>query len=233
MTIAANPGGTASEPATFGSGGGEPYARALRQDGQVLYLREDQSDTRAADRAPMHVARWSADADDADRSLLENVTGPLLDIGCGPGRMVKAATNAGMTALGIDVSPTAVQIAAESGLSVLHRSVFDRLPRAGAWNSALLIDGNIGIGGDPAALLARCRELLAPGGALLIESHSDADRDHSYDCTVADAHGRRSAPFPWAELGSTALTALAQNVGFDVVQAWVRDGRSFCRLERR
>ena len=31
---------------------------------------------------------------------------------------------------------------------VLHRSVFDRLPGTGRWGTVLLLDGNLGIGGD-------------------------------------------------------------------------------------
>ena len=36
------------------------------------------------------------------------------------------------------------------------------VPRAGRWRTALLLDGNIGIGGAPDALLRRAAELLAP-----------------------------------------------------------------------
>ena len=37
--------------ATFGSGGAEPYARALRRDDQVLYLRDIESDSLTPSRA--------------------------------------------------------------------------------------------------------------------------------------------------------------------------------------
>jgi SAM-dependent methyltransferase len=217
--------------ATFGSGGGEPYARALRRDDQVLYLRDVDSDSLTPSRA-MNVSRWNDDADAADIGLLEGIRGAVLDIGCGPGRMVRAAMHRGLTALGIDVSDTAVEIAREGGLMVLNRSVFERLPREGLWGAALLVDGNIGIGGDPSALLARCAELIADDGVVVVEVHTDPERDHMYDGTVVDIRGHQSAAFPWAEIGQAALVRRAEAFGLALDQAWETDGRFFCRLAR-
>jgi SAM-dependent methyltransferase len=220
-----------TQPTTFGAGGSEPYAVALEEETAVLFLRHDTEKLPA--RAPMDAGRWSADADATDRGLLADAAGPVLDIGCGPGRMIRAALDLGLPAAGVDVSPTAVRIATASGLTVLNRSVFEALPLAGGWGTALLLDGNIGIGGDPTALLARCAELLAGHGALLVEVSSDADRDHAYEGTLEDEHGRRSDAFPWAEIGINALRKRAELVGLRVSQDWVRDGRWFARLVRR
>jgi SAM-dependent methyltransferase len=215
--------------ATFGSGGEEPYARALRRDDQMLYLRDARSDSLAPSYA-MDVSRWSDDADETDVSLLASATGAVLDIGCGPGRMVKAAMGLGLAALGIDVSPTAVEIAREAGLMVLHRSVFERLPREGAWGTALLVDGNIGIGGDPTTMMRRCAELIADDGSIVVEVHSDPQRDLSYDGTVVDMHGYQSDEFPWAEIGRAALERRAYPLGLELEESWETDGRSFCRF---
>ena len=215
--------------ATFGSGGAEPYARALRRDDQVLYLRDVDSDTLTPSRA-MDVSRWNDAADAADLSLLDGIDGAVLDIGCGPGRMVRAAMHRGLTALGIDVSETAVEIARESGLMVLNRSVFERLPREGLWGAALLNDGNIGIGGDPSALLERCTELIAADGVVVVEVHHEPLRDHMYDGTVVDIRGHQSDAFPWAEIGEAALVRRAERIGLRLDQSWDTDGRFFCRL---
>ena len=215
---------------TFGAGGGEPYARALRTDGQLLLVPAGAPRSRSL---VMDVARWSSAADATDMSLIEEGTGPLLDIGCGPGRMVRAALTAGYSALGIDVSEAAVGVAHAAGIPVLEASVFDRLPLEGAWMTLLLVDGNIGIGGDPSALLARCAELLSPTGCLLVEVQPDEWIDRAYDCTVVGDDGCASASFPWAEIGSSALARRADGAGLRLVQSWMRDGRTFCRLERR
>jgi SAM-dependent methyltransferase len=220
---------TAPAPNTFGSGGAEPYAEALRQNDSVT-LQLSENRLGAASNLVMDVARWNADADDADLTLLRSVTGPVLDIGCGPGRMVRAAMDLGLVVLGVDVSATAIQIATEAGLPVLERSVFDALPTEGQWQTALLVDGNIGIGGDVRAMLQRCRELLTPTGEIVIELHDDEDLDNTYVGQLVDARGGESAFFPWAEIGINPLTRIADDLGLAVVHAWTIDGRSFCRL---
>ena len=230
MTLLAGRAGLDAGP-TFGSGGTEPYAAALRDESAVLYLRSTTAQVPAA--APMNAGRWSAGADGTDLDVLTGATGPVLDIGCGPGRMVRAAMDLGLSALGVDVSPTAVHIATVAGLTVLNRSVFAPMPLEGGWGTALLLDGNIGIGGDVGALLARCAELLAEDGVLVVEVSQDPDRDHAFEGTLEDAQGRSSGVFPWAEIGIVPLRARAEAAGLRVDQDWTRTGRRFARLVRR
>lgn len=234
MTIAPD------RPATFGSGGAEPYARALRHEGLLQLVRATGGAGRPAsppaagdaDEA-FDVARWSADADAADLTTLDDETGPVLDIGCGPARMVRAAVERGLTVLGLDVSPTAVAMAREAGLPVAGGSVFDPLPREGQWNLALLLDGNVGIGGDPTALLTRCAEILTTTGSIVVETAPEASLDDSYEAHVVDDQGHASATFPWAEVGREALHRHAKRSGLRVAQTWSVDGRTFCRLRAR
>jgi SAM-dependent methyltransferase len=222
-------------PTTFGAGGSEPYARALQSDDNVLYLHGPGpgADPDVPARvSTMHAGRWSAGADAIDRSLLVGVAGPVLDIGCGPGRMIQAAIDEGLDALGVDVSPTAVRIALAAGRAVLHRSVFDEIPFEGTWATLLLVDGNIGIGGDPDALLTRCASLLAADGVLLVEVHRDPEHDLAYEGTLHDAAGNRSDAFPWAEIGVNALRRRAAKAGLAQVGDWSHGGRCFVRLTR-
>jgi len=177
------------------------------------------------------VASWQAMAP-ADEILLSRCEGPVLDIGCGPGRLVESLAARGTAALGIDISSRAVAQTAARGGSVLQRAVEHRLPGEGRWGTVLLADGNIGIGGDPEALLARCHDLLMSGGVALVEADSGDETDHRFSLTLRGADGRVSSPMPWARLGSRPLTRLASRLGFVVVEDWRVDGRVFLALRK-
>ncbi|HEY2099795.1 MAG TPA: class I SAM-dependent methyltransferase, partial [Pseudonocardia sp.] len=60
----------------------------------------------------LHVRRWRADAGRSDRWLLDGCRGPTVDLGCGPGRLVRALSERGVPALGVDSSALAVQLCA-------------------------------------------------------------------------------------------------------------------------
>jgi SAM-dependent methyltransferase len=165
--------------------------------------------------------------DDVDRAVLDRCQGPTLDLGCGPGRLVAELGRRGVPALGVDVSPAAVLLGRAAGASVLCRSVFDRLPGTGRWRHALLMDGNIGIGGDPAALLARAAELVRPGiGEVVVETDpEDVHEDH-----LVTFDGGRGEPFGWSRIGSEALVALAVRLGLRLTAHWAAGGRRFVAL---
>jgi glycosyltransferase A (GT-A) superfamily protein (DUF2064 family)/SAM-dependent methyltransferase len=174
----------------------------------------------------LDVAKYHGAADTVDAALLSRCTGPTLDIGCGPGRLAAELAQRGIPALGVDVAPIAVLLARAAGATVLRRSVFERLPGEGRWPHALLIDGNIGIGGDPGALLRRIKDVLLPlGGELLVEVDAK-EIDERLTLRVA-GHG---APIAWARLGIAALQAAALPLGYRLAAHWIADGRHFAAL---
>ena len=158
--------------------------------------------------------------------LLDRCVGPTVDIGCGPGRLAAELAARGVPALGVDVSPVAVLLSRAAGATALRRSIFDRLPGEGRWHHGLLIDGNIGIGGDPAALLRRVRQLLRPAGAELLVETEPADIDELHQVRV-DATGPE---FGWARIGAPALAARAGPLGYHTRSIWRRNGRCFTVL---
>ncbi|MDR7254684.1 SAM-dependent methyltransferase [Nocardioides sp. BE266] len=158
---------------------------------------------------------WSRPADTVDLRLVALCDGPTLDIGCGPGRMTEALACAGHPALGIDVVGAAVALTRQRGVPALRRDVFQRVPGEGRWETALLADGNIGIGGDPGALLERVRHVIAPGGRVVVELAAPGVgmRD---GWAVLEGTGGRSRPFRWATLGTDDVARVARRAGLVV-----------------
>jgi hypothetical protein len=108
--------------------------------------------------------------------------------------------------------------------------VFDPLPGEGQWATALLADGNIGIGGHPARLLGRCAGLVAPDGQILVETEpADDDIDERLTAWLEHPDGRRGPAFPWARLGTAALLRAAADADLRVTEQWREAGRAFVR----
>ena len=178
----------------------------------------------------LDLPRWSAPAAGADEALLDRCTGPVLDLGCGPGRLVRALAARGLHCLGVDVALVAVELARTGGLPVLHASVFDPVLDGARWSTVLLADGNVGIGGDPAALLARCRGLLLAGGQVLVELDPPGCPTRTVRVRVETPAGRTSSWFPWAHVGVDRVDAVATAAGLRVAATWHVGGRWFAAL---
>lgn len=202
----------------------DPYADALRAGRGPLFLRRSDGWL-----LPLEVERWCAGADAADMSVLRRCTGAVLDIGCGPGRLVTALSGLGVPVLGVDTSPAAIVRTRQAGGAALQRSVFEPLPGEGRWQSALLLDGNIGIGGDPSALLARARELIAPDGLLFVEAAA-AEVEERIEVRLDDGTGGHGPAFLWARLGREALRRRSENTGWRVAEEWQCYERPFLCL---
>ncbi|MEU3064021.1 methyltransferase domain-containing protein [Streptomyces subrutilus] len=209
MSTAGTPRVTAPEPWNRG-----PYAAAIGSSAGNLTLRDSEGWC-----LPLDVRRWSAPADAADRAVVERCSGRVLDIGCGAGRFVEALTRCGHRALGIDVCPTAVISTVCRGGAAVSRSVFEPLPEEGRWDTALLIDGNIGIGGNPRTLLGRIRELVHDRGLLIVET-APADVDERRRVRLHAGPQAAGPVFAWATVGARALERHARTCGWTVVEEW-------------
>lgn len=176
--------------------------------------------------------RWSAEADASDRLVLDNCQGPTLDIGCGPGRMTEQLTRLGLPALGIDVIAEAVQQTRARGCAARRCDVFGPVPSEGRWQTALLADGNVGIGGDPVRLLRRVRALICPGGQVVVDL-APAGTSSGIHTLRIESEQLVSRPFRWAVLGPEAITALAGEAGLVVTRLHEHHGRWFCVLRPR
>lgn len=172
----------------------------------------------------MPIGRWlggqasTEEARRVDEAILELCQGPTVDVGCGPGRFTAALAKRGIPVLGVDISATAVEMTEQRGGRALHGDVFDPMPGCGQWSHVLLADGNIGIGGNPLRMLHRAKQLLHPAGVVVAEVDAHASGvSHEYRRWETIHNVGRW--FPWAHVGSDAVTTLADSAGFLLVSA--------------
>jgi SAM-dependent methyltransferase len=198
---------------------GELYEHALAGQARPEIEHADGS------RTPLRVDDWLC-VRPGDVSIVERCQGATLDVGSGPGRLTVALAERGIPALGIDVTPYAVHLARTAGALALLRDVFGHVPGAGRWMTVLLADGNIGIGGDPVALLRRVAELLTPLGQALVEVQPPGAALRREKVRLR--HGERASPwFSWAYVGADQIAQLSTEAGLAMAETWTADGRWF------
>jgi SAM-dependent methyltransferase len=207
---------------------GHLYDRAL--GGERCWIRHDDGHVR-----PLPAHRWlgarngdaSGDAlDDAfDDAVTRMCAGPTIELGCGPGRLVARLIRRGVPALGIDRSATAIRLAGRGGAPALLGDVFEPLPGTGRWQTVLLVDGNVGLGGDPRRILARAAELLGRGGRCVAEF--DAGVTGIRPRWVRLESTRDVGPwFRWASVGADSAATLAAQVGLNLTGLRLVGGRA-------
>jgi SAM-dependent methyltransferase len=187
---------------------GNLYDRAL--DGEHCWIRHD--DGRVV-RLPVHSWLGGRYADERfDNAMVGLCRGPTIDLGCGPGRLVTHLVQRGVPALGVDQSATAVALARRSGAPALRRDVFEPLPGTGRWQTVLLADGNVGLGGDPLRVLRRAGELLRRSGHCIAEFEAVARGIRTGWVRLESS--RTIGPwFRWASVGIDCAAELAEHAG--------------------
>ena len=206
---------------------GHLYERALA--GERCWVRHDHGEIWSL---PVH--RWLGgdSADDIfDQAVLQLCVGPVIDVGCGPGRLAAQLAEQGVCVLGVDQSASAVELACRRGAPAVRCDIFTELPAMGPWQTALLVDGNIGIGGDPHRLLKRVHELLDSGGRCLVEFDSNVTgiRTSPVRLESADQVGPW---FRWTRVGKDSAEELARECGFEVGSVCAVGDRVVASLER-
>jgi SAM-dependent methyltransferase len=159
-----------------------------------------------------------------DRAMLaafaELVTGPVADLGCGPGRITGHLASLGVKAFGIDLSPSMVEVAREKhpGLEF----------SAGSMNALDLADDSLGglvawysIIHTPRELLpeifAEFHRVLAPGGHALLAFKAGDEIRH-----ISSAYGHDDLAIDVYWLDPDHVATLATTAGLIEVARLVR-----------
>ena len=112
----------------------------------------------------------------------------------------------------------------------MQGDVFTHGLELGVWETALLLDGNLGIGGDPVALLRRVAQFLTPTGVVLVET--DAPGSGMQSLPIRLERGEDvSHWFPWARVAHDRIGEVGLEAGLCVGDSWSDGGRWFAELQ--
>lgn len=183
----------------------------------------------------LDIARFCDEPNRGERRFLKILDGPVLDVGCGPGRAAAFLREQGVAALGLDISAALVDLARSNGALCVHQSIFETVPFESRWHEVLLLDGNIGIGGDPVKMLERLRHIVRPNGRAFIEV---APSGPTRQVVVREHRGGFTGePFSWAVVSMDGFDDLLPGTGWTCRHVHTirdhRPGERWRSLERR
>jgi SAM-dependent methyltransferase len=100
----------------------------------------------------------------------DGTPGTLLDVGCGHGTFLAAMAKRGWKVMGVDFDPAAIEAARSvHGLDV-HVGTVDTIVERGATFDVVTASHVIEHVPDPVKFLAQCRQLLRPGGRVVLKT---------------------------------------------------------------
>lgn len=147
------------------------------------------------------------------RELAELDTGRLLDVGCGKGRFLAAARDAGWDAVGIEFAHASAEAARANGVEV-HESDFLEVSMPGDFDAVTMWHVLEHLP-DPAAAVARAADLVRPGGRVVI---SVPNIDSLQARIGGDSWFHLDLPRHLFHFGPGSLTALVERAGLRVVR---------------
>lgn len=166
-----------------------------------------------------------------EQYALELAEGRILDVGAGSGCHSLALQKMGKTAFAIDISPLSVMVMKERGVDAHQVNLYDPA-FTDKFDTVLMLMNGTGIIGcleNMPVFFDRMRELLTPGGSLLIDS-SDLrylfeEEDGSLMIDLADDYygqldyqmvykNVEGEPFDWLYVDFDTLAYYAEESGF-------------------
>lgn len=168
-----------------------------------------------------------------EQIALKTAVGRVLDVGAGSGCHSLALAHMGKETVAIDISPLSVEVMKERGVDARVVNLYDEGFRE-KFDTVLMLMNGTGIIGNfdnMPAFFARMKQLLNPGGSIILDS-SDLrylfeEEDGSLMIDLADDYyglldyqmeydGVLGEPFDWLYVDFNTLAYYAEENGFNI-----------------
>ena len=217
--------------------GGDPMGAAIydfHKNGTADVLRVFSSQFEEDEIPVADLFREYDDMPELERIALDEASGEILDVGAGSGCHSVALMKMGKSAVAIDISPLSVEVMKERGVDALQVNLYDEsFDRK--FDTVLMLMNGTGIIGNldnMPVFFERMKQLIKPGGSILIDS-SDLrylfeEEDGSLMIDLADDYYGQldyqmqykdvsGEPFDWLYVDFDTLAFYAEESGFDAV----------------
>ena len=232
------------------SAGGDPMGAAIydfHRNGSADVLKVYSSDFDDDEIPVSDLFREYEDMPYIERVALDLAAGRVLDVGAGSGCHSLALAKAGKESVAIDISPLSVEVMRERGVDARLVNLYDE-SFAEKFDTVLMLMNGTGIIGtleNMETFFTRIRQLLNPGGSVLIDS-SDLrylfeEEDGSLMIDLADDYyglvdyqmqykDVLGEPFDWLYVDFDTLAYYAEENGF--MAEMVANGEHYDYLAR-
>lgn len=230
--------------------GGDPMGAAIydfHRNGSADVLKVYSSDFDDDEIPVSDLFREYEDMPYIERVALDLAAGRILDVGAGSGCHSLALAKAGKESVAIDISPLSVEVMRERGVDARLVNLYDE-SFAEKFDTVLMLMNGTGIIGtleNMETFFTRIRQLLNPGGCVLIDS-SDLrylfeEEDGSLMIDLADDYyglvdyqmqykDVLGEPFDWLYVDFDTLAYYAEENGF--IAEMVANGEHYDYLAR-
>lgn len=230
--------------------GGDPMGAAIydfHRNGSADVLKVYSSDFDDDEIPVSDLFREYEDMPYIERVALDQAAGRVLDVGAGSGCHSLALAKAGKESVAIDISPLSVEVMRERGVDARLVNLYDE-SFAEKFDTVLMLMNGTGIIGtleNMETFFTRIRQLLNPGGSVLIDS-SDLrylfeEEDGSLMIDLADDYyglvdyqmqykDVLGEPFDWLYVDFDTLAYYAEENGF--MAEMVANGEHYDYLAR-
>ncbi|BDD09956.1 hypothetical protein FUAX_23880 [Fulvitalea axinellae] len=171
---------------------------------------------------------------------LENCKGKVLDIGAGAGRHSLILQDRGFDVKAIDISPLAVELMRERGVTQAEKADILTLGTEGKYDTLLLLMNGLGLAqklDNVSELLNKLKQSLAPGGQIIFDSSDLAylyeNEPLPFDKYYGEVNFRyeldeeKGKWFGWVYVDPRTMKSLAEKAGFHFEILFVDDNDQY------
>lgn len=163
-------------------------AKRVKKKAKIVWERDDGASI--GDFIDDYAYKGSSGLFGLERRVLDHITSPVLDLGCGAGRVALSLCRAGHTVTGIDISEGILRIGKDSarngkisGISLAQMSLNQLGFSSGAFSTAICMFNTIGVSENLAGLRNLLNQLdrLCSSGGLFIFTSIDVTKRRDYE----------------------------------------------------